>query len=143
MSFTSDSTGGIVLQERCTEERRCHQWTDAGKVVLYWALKSVANTSFIIYFQTGQLQLSNCRYICHATPSAHRRNASDTTLGYPEVLLEADASGEEDGRSEYDNYEADSTDAELAELNANYTYDENVSLIIFKKYYFFTMSFSL
>lgn len=107
VSFTSDSAGGIVLQERCTEERRCHQWTDAGK--------------------TGQLQLSNCRYICHTTPSAHRRNASDTTLGYPEVLLEADASAEEDGRSEYDNYEADSTDAELAELNANYTYDENES----------------
>lgn len=32
VTFTADPNGGMVLQERCMEERTCHSWDD-GKVI--------------------------------------------------------------------------------------------------------------
>lgn len=45
VSFSCDSDGGLIFQEKCTEEKWCHNWDEA---------------------QRGWLQLTNCTYTCQS-----------------------------------------------------------------------------
>lgn len=113
VSFTSDPSGAVVLQERCTEERKCYRWPTEKK---------------------GSLTLRNCTYTCDTPPTSRATNESnpeDFTTIYPGYdLNEATDPSDETVSTEYFEDTEDQEDHTEDEINSHKEKRQSAPLLL-------------